>query len=98
MQESSEAVANVSMHPGMNLTAVIELFPPMKEKTSGLFSRISQILALRSLEPVRNMLRSFSDTSIDSISLMCPSNIDRCRVGLLRSHTPTKESEEPDIM
>jgi len=97
IQESSEEEAKVSKQLGMNLTAVIELFPPINEKTSGFLSRISQILAVKSPEPVKNIFLSNFDTSIDTTSDMCPFNIDIYLCGLFKSHTPTHESVLPEI-
>lgn len=76
MQESSLEVANVSKHPGRKFTAVILLFPAIKEKTSAFFNLMSHILALKSLEPVKKILLSIGLTSKHATSLMCPLSID----------------------
>lgn len=97
MIESSLDVAKVSKHPGTKFTAVILLFPAIKLKTSAFLSLISQILADKSLLPVKNMLLSMELTSTHATSLVCPLSIAMCLWGLAISQTPTKESVEPEI-
>jgi hypothetical protein len=79
MQESSELEAKVSRQPGRNLTVVIDDLPPMKDNTSGFFSLMSQILAVKSPDPVKNIFLSILETSIDTTSDMWPLNIDMYR-------------------